>query len=839
MSRAAQRRRVRLTPTRRHVAAIIAIALSTAFVTVMVLAGSLVTASLRASAEQTYAGVDLVASTEEYGAQAPDIPGARDVTPVLTSYAQVTGPDPARPAFVQITGELPASVQPLDLASGRAASAADEVVLDDSTARSLGAEVGDRITIPRDQLAGTDPSAGDPAFTVTGITAPTTAQALGMGMSGLHVSAAAAGLVFGDATQQMTNTWFASVAPGEDASAVAAAASTSGLAVRTGAEAIEDQVQGMMQGFAFLGAILVVFVVIALLTTAVVIANTFTVTLAQQTRSLALLRTLGASRRQVAGIVTRETLLVGLVGSALGTVLGHLFVQAVLLGVWGLGWLPGVLAVPVTVLSIVLPLVVGVVLALVSGVLPARRATRVAPLQALRPEPPAAARRFGVREGIGVVALVLGLGALVGGAALSSSGQAGMGIVLGVIGGIVSFVGLLLLLVALTGPLARAVGAVVGRLGGTPARLAAATTRRHPGRSAATIAALVIGTTLMTMMSVGARTADVSLTRDLADARPIDAVITGAALPADAATRIGDVRGIAATETAARADVDVHAAEDMTLYAASPEQIAAVSNRDDLAPELHDDVIVLGTDRATRFGVSDGQRLELTGADGATVTVTVHVDGNLHLSLTTPATLHALAGDQVQPVVLARFAAPGSPERGDADAMTVAGDVQDVLAQDGFVEAQADFGGVERETYGQVLDVLLGITLALLAVAVLVALVGVANTLSLGVIERSGENALLRALGTTRGQMRSMLGWEGVLLAFIGAVLGIVLGGVYGVAGIWCILGGAFPVTITIPWVQIAAVLVLAVLAGWAASVLPGRRAARTAPAQALAAADE
>lgn len=839
MSRAAQHRRVRLTPVRRHVAAIIAIALSTAFVAVMVLAGSLVTASLRASAEQTYAGVDLVATTEEYGASAPDIPGARDVTPVLTSYAQVTGPDHGRTAFVQLTSQLPTAVQPLDLSSGRAASSADEVVLDDSTARTLHASVGDRITIPRDQLGGQDPSADDPTFTVTGITAPTTAQALGMGMSGVHVSAAAAPLVFGDETQQMTTTWFASVAPGEDASAVAAAASTSALTVRTGAEAIDDQVEGMMQGFAFLGAILVVFVVIALLTTAVVIANTFTVTLAQQTRSLALLRTLGASRRQVAGIVTRETLLVGLVGSALGTVLGHLLVQAVLLGVWGLGWLPGVLAVPVTALSVALPLVVGVLLALVSGVLPARRATRVAPLQALRPEPPAATRRVGLREGIGILGLVLGLGALVGGAALSSSGQAGMGIVLGVIGGVVSFVGLLLLLVALTGPLARVAGAVVGRVGGTPARLAAATTRRHPGRSAATIAALVIGTTLMTMMAVGARTADVSLTRDLADARPIDAVITGQALPEDAAARIGDVRGIAATETAARADIDVPAAEDMTLYAASPEQLAAVSNRDDLASEVQDDVIVLGTDRATRFDVSDGQRLKLTGADGREVTVTVHVDGNLHLSLTTPATLRALVGDQVQPVVLARFAAPGSPERGDADAMTVVGDVQDVLSQDGFVEAEADFGGVERETYGQVLDVLLGITLALLAVAVLVALVGVANTLSLGVIERSGENALLRALGTTRGQMRSMLGWEGVLLAVIGAVLGIVLGGIYGVAGIWCILGGGFPVTITIPWLQIAAVLVLAVLAGWAASVLPGRRAARTAPAQALAAADE
>src|SRR5699024_12688516 len=117
-----------------------------------------------------------------------------------------------------------------------------------------------------------------------------------------------------------------------------------------------------------------------------------------------------------------------------------------------------------------------------------------------------------------------------------------------------------------------------------------------------------------------------------------------------------------------------------------------------------------------------------------------------------------------------------------------------------------------RESYGQTLRIARGITVGLLAVAVLVALVGVANTLSLGGIERTGENALLRALGTTRRQMRAMLGWEGVLLALVGAVLGIVIGSVYGVLGINALLSSTYPVTITIPWWQLATVLVLAVV---------------------------
>ena len=115
---------------------------------------------------------------------------------------------------------------------------------------------------------------------------------------------------------------------------------------------------------------------------------------------------------------------------------------------------------------------------------------------------------------------------------------------------------------------------------------------------------------------------------------------------------------------------------------------------------------------------------------------------------------------------------------------------------------------------------------------------GVANTLSLGVVERTGENALLRALGTTRSQMRAMLAWEGVLLALVGAVLGIAIGTVYGVLGINALLGSQFPITLTIPWGQVALVLVLAVLAGALASVLPGRAASRTAPAAALASAE-
>lgn len=246
-------------------------------------------------------------------------------------------------------------------------------------------------------------------------------------------------------------------------------------------------------------------------------------------------------------------------------------------------------------------------------------------------------------------------------------------------------------------------------------------------------------------------------------------------------------------------------------------------------------MVLIGAERAGLFGLTGGETITVDGADGSPVQLEVVIDANLQMSLVTPATLEDLAGDATEPVVLADHADPGTSAREGVDAGALYLDVSAVTAQEGWEEPTIQAGGMEREAYGQILDVLLGITLGLLAVAVLVALVGVANTLSLSVVERTRENALLRALGTTRRQMRAMLGWEGVLLALVGAVLGIVLGAVYGMLGITAILGADFPVTISLPWGQLGIVLVTAILAGALASVIPGRAAARTAPAAALA----
>jgi putative ABC transport system permease protein len=140
-----------------------------------------------------------------------------------------------------------------------------------------------------------------------------------------------------------------------------------------------------------------------------------------------------------------------------------------------------------------------------------------------------------------------------------------------------------------------------------------------------------------------------------------------------------------------------------------------------------------------------------------------------------------------------------------------------------------------RDQIDEVLDLLLLIVTGLLGIAVVIALIGVGNTLALSVVERRQENGLLRALGLTRGQLRGLLAWEAVLVAGVAALLGVLLAGAYGLIGAASVLGPVGDIVLAVPWLQVAAIIVVATLAGLLASVLPARRAARTSPVAAIA----
>jgi putative ABC transport system permease protein len=228
---------------------------------------------------------------------------------------------------------------------------------------------------------------------------------------------------------------------------------------------------------------------------------------------------------------------------------------------------------------------------------------------------------------------------------------------------------------------------------------------------------------------------------------------------------------------------------------------------------------------ADSYGVQDGDPVTLgSGARSATLTAVL---SDTEAPLLTTAELDALAPGAPVDGVWLRLA-DGADQAAVTDEVT---DLAGTAMPTAFVSGLAS----ERAALDSVLDVLLLVVTGLLGIAVVIALIGVGNTLALSVVERRQESGLLRALGLTRGQLRGLLAWEAVLVAGVAAVLGVLLGGAYGLIGAASVLSELGDIVLSVPWLQVTAIVVVATLAGLLASVLPARRAARTPPVAAIA----
>ncbi|WP_162786899.1 FtsX-like permease family protein [Janibacter anophelis] len=372
----------------------------------------------------------------------------------------------------------------------------------------------------------------------------------------------------------------------------------------------------------------------------------------------------------------------------------------------------------------------------------------------------------------------------------------------------------------------RALGLVAAAPFGPTGRLAVDNAVRNPARAAATTSALLVGVTLVTMTAVGGATARTAVTDFIDGQYPVDVVVQGWSIPDATVDAVARLDGVRATTRLTGTDVTTTDGIDATV-AATGDDLARVLRDPGALPDVTDGSVVVPEDGAEAAGLSTGDRLVLQGPDGR-VPLTVEV--GTALGETWLVTGPALAGLDEAPRTRSVLVRLGD----DVDTAATVDAVKEVAA--GVDGAQVSGAAPIREANMQVLDIALAVVLALLAISVLIALVGIANTLSLSVIERTRESALLRALGLTRGQLRGMLAIESVLLALVGVVLGSVLGVAYGLAGVRALFGAHMAVAPTLPWGQLAAVALVAVVAGLVASVLPARRAARVSPAQALAA---
>ncbi|MCZ2835845.1 ABC transporter permease [Modestobacter sp. VKM Ac-2985] len=610
--------------------------------------------------------------------------------------------------------------------------------------------------------------------------------------------------------------------PGLLADEVRAALPAEDLTVRTGTEQAVESVAMLTGDAAWLTTTLLVFATIAVLVAGLVIANTFAVLLAQRTRDLALLRCIGATSRQVRRSVLGEAVLTGLVASVIGVLAGiglSAAVSAVVSGMDSPIPLSGVAVPPYVVL---VGIAVGTVTTLIAALAPARAATRVAPLAALRPTDPAPLRSRG-----GVARLVTGLLLAVPGIALMALGVVAPDILIALAGGVLSSLGLLLLAQRAVPPIVAGAGRLLGRVGGLPARLATGNATRNPRRTAATATALLIGVTLTTAMVVGASSTRATAQAGLAAAYPTDVIVESydEPVPATLQSQLESVDGVveAAGLTAAMV-TGPDGVESWVSGVDSAEALPVLRSTSDVTlPELGQ--VVLSAWEAETWGAQPGDALTLTSADRSR-TLTV-LAGETDRTLLSSTDLQALVPEAAVETVWLRLA-DGVDQTAATDEVT---DLVGAALPTSFVTGLAS----ERAAIDQVVDVLLLVVTGLLGVAVLIALIGVGNTLALSVVERRQESGLLRALGLTRGQLRALLAWEAVLVAGVAAVLGVLVGGAYGLVGVASALGEIGEVVISIPWLQVGAIVLVATVAGLLASVLPARRAAKTPPVAAIA----
>jgi putative ABC transport system permease protein len=829
----------------RLAAAGVAIVIGTAFVAATLLAGGVITSTTRAAVSSQYAKADLVVTPAGNSYTMLDdsqlrairgVPGVEAVQGIASAGTELSGPKGR--LWVAVAGRASdPRLEPADLKDGRLPESDGEVALPAELADRLGVTLGNTVTSTRSRWhQGEDaPRETTDKLTVTGLLGTPSAFLDTGGSAVLSADQAQAWLTEGGSEAAWQEAMVA-LAPG---TALAQAKGEIGQVVSAEYEVLThderaDRSTAQLTGSTTaLTGVVLAFAAVSLLVASLVIANTFQVLVAQRTRTLALLRCVGADRRQLRRSVLTEASIVGVATSAAGVLLGIGLVQATLTVLNRTTDVPLPATVSISLSSVIVPLVVGTVVTLLASLAPARAATRVSPLAALRPTDASVRDRAGkVRAAFSLLLVLGGAGLLALGLVVSHKADTLLGLGVGMLGGAVSFFGVVLGAVFWVPGLLGRGGRLLSRT--VAGRLAAANSVRNPRRVATTSGALFIGVTLVVMMSTGAATASETFTRGLAAQSPLDIVVSGVGgggepveLPASLADQVADLRDVSAVARVSDATLTFTGpgGELQLLAQGLDEKAAQVLLDPHKADGLADDTVLLSTSQIATLGTQPGASIDVSG-DGGKVTLRV-IEANLPQAGISAATMARLAPDAPLAELWARVTTL------DAAASAVA-DVQEVVDDSGQA-VQVVGAAVERAFYQRVLDTLLAVVIGLLGVAVVIAVVGVANTLSMSVIERRRESATLRAIGLTKAQLRGSLAIEGLLVAAVGTVVGVVLGVAYGWIGADVLLGRIGEVTFVLKWRDLGLVLVVALAAGLLASVLPARSATRTAPVEALA----
>ncbi|GAB2753067.1 ABC transporter permease [Nocardioides pakistanensis] len=595
-----------------------------------------------------------------------------------------------------------------------------------------------------------------------------------------------------------------------------------GVTAKTGDAVVDENEEGLQEILGFLNTFLLVFATVAMIVGTFLIINTFSILVAQRSRELALLRALGASRRQVNRSVLTEALVIGLIGSTVGLGAGFLLALGLkaLFGAIGLDLSNA--EFPVELRTVVVSYVVGIVVTMLAAYLPARRASRIPPVAAMRDDvalPETSLRR---RVIFGTVLVVAGIGLMFAG--FSTDG--GTGLTMIGLGMLSILIGVSLMSPVIGRPVVDLLGASYRRLFGTVGQLAAQNSKRNPRRTAATASALMLGLALVSLMSILGASAAASTDKALKAAITSQFVVSnavGTPFSPSIAEQIREVDGIDAVAQFRQAFAEVNG-DGAFVGASDPEDLAAATDFPLTAgamSALRPGTTIITQDVADEQGLAPGDEFEMDFQGG---TVDLTVVGVFQAGASVPAdylvTLDTLEKGGLQPLDTILFV----NKTADADADAVRADVEEILADLPTVTLAdpAEFAEQQKEQ----IDFFLNIIYALLGLAVIIAVLGIVNTLALSVIERTREIGLLRAVGLSRSQLRRMVRLESVIVAVLGAVLGVVMGIAFGVALQQAIADQGIDV-LAIPWGRLLLFVVVAALVGVLAAVFPARRAAR------------
>ncbi|MET8277925.1 FtsX-like permease family protein [Micromonospora sp. NPDC005174] len=708
----------------------------------------------------------------------------------------------------------------LQLREGRAPQADDEIVVNKSLATSAKVRVGEKVGVltafeskKRDfTLVGIAGYSGD-RDSIGGVnevffTTPV-AQRLMLGEPGVFssVTVKAAGGVSDEALR-------------DDVARTLGA----DYDVKTGEQVADDAAASLKEGLSFFNKILLGFAAVALLVGTFLILNTFSIIVAQRTRELALMRAIGASGRQIIGSVVLEAIAVGLIASVLGLAAG--------IGVGALlAFLFGKLAGGLTLAGIGVPAAavigsfgVGLVITVVAALLPALRASRIPPIAAMQdvatPDRPLTKITVAgsLVTGIGAVLLFLGLSGNAGGQTLAT-----------ILGGVLfAFIGVALLTPLISRPVVNLLGAIFSW--SVPGKLGRLNSGRNPRRTAITAAALMVGIALVTGVTVILDSAKGSISALAQDTIKAELVIAGQQggprPPSFDPSVLDQVKALPGVRLVDGEYGDMARVDGQSTWVAASSEVASLrqifgakataGDIDRLSPTQ----MLASSDTAKSRGWSVGSTVtvQLTRGEPRTYTISGIYESS---QLTNPVTLPpAAAKDFAIPQPIQGFIqlAPG------ARVADVQPQVETLLADSPEVSVADRDAFIKQQTSS--LDGLLTMIQILLALAIVIAVLGIVNTLALSVLERTRELGLLRAIGLRRGQTMGMITVEAVVISVFGALLGVAVGTGLGAAVVEALKDEGIT-DLILPWGQMGVFLGLAAIVGVVAAVVPAVRAAR------------